>query len=410
MQRWGVLGVALIVGMLIAGTLIAAAWSARSIPVLRATSEAPPQDAATISRGAYLARLGNCVGCHTAAGGVPYAGGRGISTPFGTVHAGNLTPDDVTGLGRWTADDFWRAMHDGRGRDGRPLVPAFPYTEFTKVTRADSDALWAYLRSLPAVAQAPRQHKLRFPYNTALALEVWRAIYFKPGEFEPEASRSAEWNRGAYLAQGLGHCVACHAPRDRLGGPGDAPTGGLMAGQNWWAPALAVHPRDAESLITLLKTGQSALGTAIGPMAEVVVQSTQHWSDADLKSITTYLQSLPPVKPLAVTRSNAALPERGQRLYADRCADCHGERGEGVPNIYPPLAGNPSVLQPNPINLVHAVRHGGFAPATKAYPRPYGMPPIDLNDAALADLLTYVRRSWGNDAPAVDELQVLRSR
>ena len=258
-RRWSAIVVALIAGM-----LIAAAWSSRSIPVDRATTVAPPQDAVTIARGAYLARLGNCAGCHTAAGGAAYAGGRGISTPFGTVYAGNLTPEDVTGLGRWSADDFWRAMHDGRGRDGRALVPAFPYTEFTKITRADSDALWAYLRSLPAVAQAPRQHELEFPYNTPLAIEAWRAIYFEPGEFEPDASRSTEWNRGAYLTQGLGHCAACHAPRDRFGGPGDAPTGGLMAGQRWWAPALAVHPRDAESLITLLKTGQSALGTAMG--------------------------------------------------------------------------------------------------------------------------------------------------
>lgn len=404
-RRWRALGVVLIAGM-----LIAAAWSSRPVPDVRTSSQTAPQDGATVSRGAYLARLGNCAGCHTAAGGVPYAGGRGIPTPFGTVYAGNLTPDDVTGLGRWTADDFWRAMHEGRGRDGRPLVPAFPYTEFTRITRVDSDALWAYLRSLPAVTQAPRQHALRFPYNTPLALEVWRAIYFKPGAFEPDASRSAEWNRGAYLAQGLGHCVACHAERDRFGGPGDAPTGGLMAGQGWWAPSLAVHPRDVESVITLLKTGQSVLGTAIGPMAEVVVQSTQHWSDADLKSIATYLQSLPPVQPPAVTPADAALPERGQRLYADRCADCHGDQGEGVPGAYPPLAGNSSVLQPNPTNLVHAVRHGGFAPATQAHPRPYGMPPTDLDDAALADLLTYVRRSWGNEAPAVDELQVLRSR
>ena len=404
-RRWSAIVVALI-----AGILIAAAWSSRSIPFDRATTVAPPQDAATIARGAYLARLGNCAGCHTAAGGAAYAGGRGISTPFGTVYAGNLTPDDVTGLGRWSADDFWRAMHDGRGRDGRALVPAFPYTEFTKITRADSDALWAYLRSLPAIAQAPRQHELEFPYNTPLAIEAWRAIYFERGEFEPDASRSTEWNRGAYLTQGLGHCAACHAPRDRFGGPGNAPTGGLMAGQRWWAPALAVDPRDAESLITMLKTGQSALGTAMGPMAEVVVQSTQHWSDADLKAITTYLQSLPRAKPPAGAPSNIALPERGQRLYADRCTDCHGERGEGVPGAYPPLAGNPSVLQPDPTNLVHAVRHGGFAPATQAHPRPYGMPPTDLDDAALADLLTYVRRSWGNDAPAVDALQVLRSR
>lgn len=395
---------------LIAGVLLAWVWSSRLTPVSRAPSAAPPQDAATVARGAYLARLGNCAACHTASGGQAYAGGRGIPTPFGIVHAGNLTPDDATGLGRWDADDFWRAVHDGRGRDGRALVPAFPYTAFTRITRDDSDALWAYLRSLRPVTNSARPHELRFPYNTALAIEVWRALYFEPGAFEPEPSRSAEWNRGAYLIQGLGHCAACHAPRNRLGGPEDAASGGLMAGQRWWAPSLALRANDTEAVITLLRTGQSALGTAMGPMAEVVVQSTQHWHDSDLKAAATYLQSLPPDRRPVAARAQAAMPERGQRLYTRHCIDCHGERGEGVPGVYPALAGNASVLQTNPTNLVHAVRHGGFAPATLAHPRPYGMPPTDLTDAELADLLTFVRGSWGNDAPAVDALQVLRSR
>jgi len=408
--RWRRIVVALTAGALITGALLVWGWSSRTVQVNPAPSAALPQDGATVARGAYLARLGNCAACHTAAGGRGYAGGRGIPTPFGTVYSGNLTPDEATGLGRWDADDFWRAMHDGRGRDGRALVPAFPYTAFTRITRDDSDALWAYLRSLPPVTNTARPHELRFPYNTALAIEAWRALYFEPGVFTPEPSRSAEWNRGAYLIQGLGHCAACHAPRNGLGGPGDAASGGLVAGQRWWAPALAVRARDAEAVITLLKTGQSALGTAMGPMAEVVVQSTQHWHDADLKAAVTYLQSLPPDTRHVAARSPAAMPERGQRLYARHCVDCHGERGDGVPGVYPPLAGNASVLQTDPTNLMHAVRHGGFAPATLAHPRPYGMPPTDLTDAALADLLTFVRGSWGNDAPAVDALQVLRTR
>lgn len=398
--------------MLLAGVLIAAglSWPWSHDKRAATPTPQPPQDAATIARGAYLAKLASCAGCHTTSGGALFAGGAGIATPFGTVYAGNLTPDDASGLGRWNADDFWRAMHEGRGREGRALVPAFPYTEFTKITRADSDALWAYLRSVPPVVRANPKHELDFPYNTPLALEAWRAIYFKPGEFEPDPARSPDWNRGAYLATGLGHCAACHAPRDRFGGPGDAPTGALMAGERWWAPALSIHPREAESLVALLKTGQSTQGTAMGPMAEVVLWGTQHWSDADLNAMAVYLQSLPPAPARPAVPAGAALPERGQRLYADRCADCHGTRGEGVPGIYPPLAGNPSVLQAEPVNLVHAVRHGGFAPATLAYPRPFGMPPNDIDDAALADLLSFVRGSWGNDAPAVSALQVLRAR
>ncbi len=409
-KRWTALVLVLLAGVLLAGALLAAVrWWPAGQTDSNTGIAVVPQDAETIARGAYLARLGSCAGCHTTSGGATFAGGRGFATPLGTVYAGNLTADDATGLGRWSADDFWRAMHHGRGLDGRALIPVFPYTEFTKVTRADSDALWAYLRSLPPVAQVNREHALHYPSVTPLALEAWRAAYFERGVFQPDPKRSAEWNRGAYLAQGPGHCVACHAPRDRFGGPGGTPTGARMVGAPWWAPSLAIRPSEAESLIALLKTGQSPHGTAMGPMAEVVLWGTQHWSDADLQAMAVYLQSLPPA-PATSVASRAALPERGRRLYEDRCADCHGARGEGAPGAYPPLAGNASVLQPDPINLVHAVRHGGFAPATSAYPRPFGMPPGDFDDAALADLLTFVRGSWGNDAAPVSALQVLRAR
>ena len=175
---------------------------------------------ALVERGAYLARVGNCAACHTARGGLPYAGGRPLATPFGTVFAGNLTPDADTGLGRWSSDAFWRAMHQGQSRDGRLLVPAFPYDSTTRVTREDSDALHAFLMSLPPVNQAATPHALRWPYNTQLALAAWRAMYFEPQAFEVDTSQSAEWNRGAYLVQGLGHCAACHATRDALGGVG----------------------------------------------------------------------------------------------------------------------------------------------------------------------------------------------
>ena len=197
---------------------------------------------ALVQRGEYLARVGNCMACHTTQGGAPFAGGRGIETPFGVVHSSNLTPDRAQGIGSWTSAEFWRAMHHGRSKDGRLLVPAFPYPNYTQVTREDSDAIYAYLQSLPAVAQANRPHALRFPYNTQAALGVWRALFFTPGTFAPGPVQSAEWNRGAYLVNGLGHCAACHTPRNALGASSQAQafSGGLIPVQNWYAPALNV--------------------------------------------------------------------------------------------------------------------------------------------------------------------------
>ncbi|MFM9915049.1 MAG: c-type cytochrome [Rhizobacter sp.] len=384
-------------------------------------------DAGPVARGAYLARAGNCMACHTARGGEPYAGGRGIDTPFGTVYSSNLTPDADTGLGRWSAPQFWRAMHHGRSADGRLLVPAFPYPSTTQVTRADSDALYAYLRGVPAVRQPAKAHDLRFPFDTQAALAVWRALYFKPGVFEPDAARSAEWNRGAYLVQGLGHCNACHAQRNALGataGPLDL-GGGLIPIQNWYAPSLT-DPREAgvadwaaADIVALLKAGVvdrgGALVTASGPMGEVVLRSTQHLSDADLGAMATYLKTLGTgtADTTAPASPSASAPGgRGATLYSDHCASCHGEQGAGVAGAYPPLAGNRAVTMPVPANLVRVVLEGGFAPSTAAHPRPYGMPPFaqTLNNEDVAALLTHLRGSWGNHADAVSAVEVNRYR
>jgi mono/diheme cytochrome c family protein len=283
----------------------------------------------TLARGEYLARAGNCMACHTARGGAPWAGGRAIETSFGTFYTNNLTTDPQTGLGQWTADDFWRALHEGRSRDGRLLYPAFPYTNYTRVTREDADALWAYLQSLKPVQQKNRAHVLEFPYGSQIALAAWRTLYFKPGAFEADADRSPEWNRGAYLVQGLGHCSACHAPRNRLGASEDADAlaGGLMAVQNWYAPSLN-SPHEAgladwprSDIVALLRDGITRNASMSGPMAEVVLGSTQHLSPADLDAMATYLQSLPitasrePVKetvPLDdVQRARAEAPLQG---------------------------------------------------------------------------------------------------
>ena len=373
-----------------------------------------------VPRGEYLVRAGSCLGCHTDRGGAAYAGGRAIETPFGVVHSTNLTPDPRTGLGGWNAAEFWRAMHHGRSRDGRLLYPVFPYPNYTGLTRADSDAMFAYLQSLAPVVQANKAHALRFPFDLQPALAVWRALFFRPGSFETDASRSAEWNRGAYLVETLGHCNACHSRRNVFGasaGPLDL-AGGLFPIQNWYAPSLnakeeaSVVDWPAPEVIALLKTGVSARGSVQGPMAEVVLGSTQHLSDADLAAMTAFLQSLPPAPPTPPAGPPAVASERGARLYADHCAACHGERGEGVPRAYPPLAGNRAVLMTPSANLVHIVLRGGYPPTTPGNPRPFGMPPFAtvLNDADVAELLTYLRASWGNQAPTVSALEVSRFR
>jgi mono/diheme cytochrome c family protein len=385
---------------------------------------AAPASADQIARGAYLARAGNCMGCHTERGGAVYAGGRGVPTPFGTVFAPNLTPDKTSGLGDWTAAEFWRALHNGRARDGRLLYPAFPYPNYTRITRADSDAIFAYLRSLPAVAQANRAHTLPFPFDQQAALAVWRALYFRPAQPEVDASRGADWNRGAYLVEGLGHCNACHASRNALGAtatPLDL-AGGLIPVQNWYAPSLT-SPHEAgvadwrdEQVVTLLKTGISPRGAVMGPMSEVTSGSTQYLSEPDLRAMAIYLKALQPPTtdspPASPRSSTAAGTGPGAKLYDQHCAGCHGDQGEGVPGVYPVLAGNRAVVMHTPANVVHLVLEGGFPPATAGNPRPYGMPPFAtvLSTDEVAQLLTHIRSSWGNQGAAVSALDVTRFR
>lgn len=383
----------------------------------------PSTDAAVIARGDYLARAGNCMACHTVRGGAEYAGGRAIDTPFGTVYSSNLTPDAATGIGTWSSAEFWRAMHNGRSKDGRLLTPAFPYTSYTLVSREDSDALYAYLHSRPAVSQPNRDHALRFPYNTQAALAVWRALYFAPDRFTPDPTQTADWNRGAYLTQGLAHCSACHSPRDRWGGIDTARNlaGGMLPVQNWYAPALtATHEAGVadwspQQIVQLLKTGTTPGATVSGPMAEVVLHSTQYLSDADLGAMADYLRYLPG-KPTPASAPVAVAPSPlaplGAKVYEQHCVACHGDAGQGVPNAYPALAGNRAVTLANTANLVQVVLQGGYAPATAGHPRPYGMPPymLELNDREVAAVLTHLRSAWGNQAPAVSELDVNRLR
>ena len=384
------------------------------------------QDDGLVARGAYLALAGNCMACHTTRGGQQYAGGLGVATPFGTVFSSNLTPDKNTGIGNWSPAHFWRAMHNGRSKSGRLLYPAFPYTSYTQVTRSDSDAIYAYLRSLPAVSQTNRSHALRTPFQSQAALAVWRALYFSPGVFEPDTSRNAEWNRGAYLVQGLGHCSACHSPRDALGGIGKGLdlAGGLIPMQNWYAPSLTspheagVANWDREQIVSLLKNGVSSSASVSGPMAEVVLRSTQHLSQGDLGAMAQYLKELPQPNgqqqalPVAGLPASTGNPARATKLYEQHCAQCHGDKGQGIANAYPRLAGNRAVTMPSTENLVQMVLGGGYPPATAGNPRPYGMPPfvLVLDDSEVAAVITHIRSSWGNQAGGITPLQVQRVR
>ena len=396
-------------------------WGA---PRIRDSAPTTPPAREQVARGAYLARAGNCMLCHTERGGAIYAGGRPIETPFGTVYAGNLTPDAETGMGGWSAAHFRRALHEGRSRDGRLLYPVFPYTHTTQVTEADADALFDYLRSLPPVHKPNRQHRLRWPYNTQAALAVWRALYFRPGQHVDDPSRTPEWNRGAYLVQGLGHCGACHTARNALGGVREAMDllGGLIPMQNWYAPSLAAPSEAAvadwplDDVVQLLATGTSPRATVLGPMAEVVLHSTQYLEPGDLRAMAVFLRSLPPVPgdtdPREIPRASAVVFDRGAKLYEQHCADCHGEQGRGVRGAYPPLAGNRAITMPVTQNLVQVVLNGGFPPATRGHPRPFGMPPFAtvLSDAEVAAVISYIRGAWGNRAAPVSELTVAQQR
>lgn len=412
------------IAMVLVTIVLLGAWVAwlnvRGEAPLQTDAAATPASAQTVDRGAYLARAGNCMGCHTAAGGAAFAGGRGVDTPFGMVMAPNITPDARTGIGTWTASEFWRSLHHGRSKDGRLLYPAFPYPSFTQVTREDSDALYAYLRTVPAVDQANAPHALRFPYGTQAALAVWRALYFRAGGFEPDAAQDEAWNRGKYLTLGLGHCAACHSGRDVLGGTrlNAEFAGGLMPDAAWYAPSLA-SPGEAgvqrwprEQVVRLLKDGVSAHASVSGPMADVVFTSTQYLTEPDLDAIARYLASIPvrEAPPAEPRQADDTTMAAGRKVYGEHCADCHGDRGQGVPAMYPALAGNRAVTLGSPNNLVQAIRHGGFLPTTAGNPRPFGMPPYGqvLSNDDIAAVATYVRQSWGHAAAPVSTLDVLR--
>ncbi|HZL32251.1 MAG TPA: cytochrome c [Pseudolabrys sp.] len=386
--------------------------------MLAGAAQAADTSFATIERGRNLVNAGDCVACHTQKdGGRSFAGGRAIETPFGIIYSPNITPDPETGIGAWSDEDFYRALHEGRRPDGTRLYPAFPYPYFTKMTRDDVMAIRAYLNTLPAVKNRRREAALTWPLNHRTVMRGWDWMFFKPGAFKPDPNKSAEWNRGAYLVQGAGHCGACHTPKNALGG--DKTDQALQGGavQNWFAPKIAGNMRDGtgawsvDDIVEYLKTGRNKHSGTAGLMAEVVQDSTSKLPDTDLKAIATYIKDVdggPNPPPPPEREKSDPKTVAGAAIFADSCSACHAPDGKGVPHMFPPLEHNANVQQRDPTTVIRVILQGAQTAATDAKPTPFAMPAFNwkLKDDQIAAVATYVRNAWGNHAPPVDPGQV----
>ncbi|WP_291865494.1 molybdopterin cofactor-binding domain-containing protein [Bradyrhizobium sp.] len=387
----------------------------RSIaPIAR--PDASTWSAATIARGQQLAALGDCAVCHTVANGAINAGGRAIETPFGIIYATNITPDVETGIGAWSYPAFERAMREGIHRDGRHLYPAFPYTHFAKTSDADLQALYAFLMAQPAVRAETPANTLAFPFNLRPLMAGWNALFHQSGAFQPDASQSATWNRGAYLVEGLGHCGACHSPRNALGAEKASAhlAGGFAEG--WEAPPLtslshAPIPWSEDELYAYLRTGESRLhGVAAGPMAPVV-KALAALPDQDIRAMAVYLTSFndaamdEPARHALGARLEKSTGARvvsaspvGARLYEGACAVCHAVGGAPLFGSRPSLALNSNLHSAVPDNLIQVILHGIAAPVSSDL----GYMPAfkdSMNDAQIAELVTYLRRQFAPGKP-----------
>lgn len=368
-----------------------------------------------VTKGRYLATVGDCTACHTLPGKPLFSGGVILDTPFGKLAGANITPDPVHGIGRWTFEDFQNVMSNGHGLDGKRLYGAMPFTAYTKVRREDNLAIWAYLKTVDASDNEVETNQLPFPFNVRTSLIGWNLLNFKEGEFKADPQKSEQWNRGAYLVEGLGHCGTCHTPKGLTGG--DKSDQFLMGAnlQNWVAPNITSQGHDGlgawneDDIVKYLKTGANRFDIASGPMAEEVEHSSQHWSDQDLLAVAVYLKDgakpVEEAKPIAA--SDAAMVA-GKGIYADRCSACHTPNGEGAANLFPKLAMAPLINSADPSSLIRVVLAGSRAGATDAAPTAPAMPSFgwNLSDENVADVLTYVRNTWGNAAPAVSSADV----
>ena len=402
------------------GVLVGAGLAA--YPVVRTmASDSDAQDFAQIERGRRLATLADCAACHTNKdSGNPFAGGRPIETPFGNVLAPNITPDRETGIGNWSDEDFDNAVRQGIDDEGKRLYPAMPYVYYAKMSRDDVKAIRAYLATVPAVHNKVHANQLPFPFSIRWTMYAWDWLYFTPGEFKPDKTKSPEWNRGAFLVTGPGHCGACHTPKSFLGGD---ETDQALQGytiQGWFAPSITgdkvrgVGSMSIPDIVALLKTGHNAVTGVAGPMAEQVADSSSHFSDADLKAIATYLQSVPGGndKPPSPVAQDDPRMKAGQAIYRDTCSACHGIDGNGVPSLFPSLVKAPQVHAPDPTSNIRVVLRGVRSAATERQPTAPAMPSFDwqLKDDQIAAVLTYIRNSWGGAAPAVSADDVHKAR
>ncbi|HVZ43167.1 MAG TPA: cytochrome c [Ramlibacter sp.] len=409
------------------GMAAAVGWAGYVLGQPKSSPAAPPpppaQAAAAgaeaqISLGRYLVAVGDCIACHTPKGGARFSGGRPLETPFGVVLSANLTPDADTGIGRYTPDTFYRALHEGIDRQGRHLYPAFPYNYYTRVSRADSDAIFAYLRTLAPVRHELERNRLPFPFNIRALMAVWNLMFLDKGPYREDASRPANWNRGAYLVEGLGHCQACHTPKNFLGAPkdGQAFEGGKFA--EWFAPDLTPNRRrgigswNDDDLRGFLRRGLNAHSAAAAEMGEVVAFSTSQWTDADVDAAVAYLRSIRASSDDEVAAPDPAVMKQGEAIWQDACAACHRMDGSGVPGYFPPLVHDANVQQRDPTTPLHYVLGGARREPTDRAPTPLAMPAFHwkLDDRQVAAVATYVRNSWGNRASPVEPEQVDRLR
>lgn len=381
-----------------------------------------------IERGRYLAIAGNCASCHTTAGGAYMAGGVSFPTPFGTIYSTNITPDADTGIGNWSGSQFLNSMRHGVRPGGEHLYPAFPYTAFTKLSEEDLGALFAYLRSVPAIRQQAAENELSFPFNQRPLLAVWKALFLDAGEFAADESKSAEWNRGAYLVDALAHCDACHAPRNILGAT-RSPTemsGGVYTDRvpggslkTWSAPNLTASPFGLgiwphEEVVAYLKDGINTFVETFGPMNEVIMNSTRHLDDADVGAMATYLKSLPASEDDARRPADSRVLGMGRTVYNLHCGTCHLPTGLGDEESAPRLAAGSLVVQAaNPASLINVILYGPELPdpplPTKRH-KPMEEFQYLLTDDEVAAVASYVRSTWGNAAGAVTASQVAAQR
>jgi mono/diheme cytochrome c family protein len=367
-----------------------------------------------VERGRYLAILGDCQGCHTAPHQPAFSGGLPFTAAFGTLYSTNITPDRETGIGAWSKDDFYRALHQGIAPGGKHLYPAFPYVYFTRLSRRDTDDLFAWLKTLKPVRRSPTPNALYFPFNIRAVMTVWNWLYLDSTPYRRDPKQSAAWNRGRFIVEGPGHCAACHTPKDILFGDrkNQAFTGATV--QNWFAANLTGSSPDGlaswshDELVRYLATGRGIHATAAGAMEEKVSLSTSRMTAADRDAIATYLKSLPPKAQTPVPAPPAGQMAAGEAVFVARCSFCHQPPGRadqpapGRPADYPKLAGDTLVLGRDPTTVVRIILQGAQAPTTPDGKTTFAMPgfPV-LSDAQIADVATYIRNSWGNRAPAV---------